>query len=57
MVWDHEYDITIFTENGKSYKYEIEADTATGAKMVAKEFFVNDCPNETIKGIQIKRER
>lgn len=56
MVWDHEYDVTIFTESSKSYKYKIEADTATGAKMVAKEFFVNDCPNETIKGIQIKRK-
>ena len=27
-TWENEYDVTIFAESGKSYKYNIEADTA-----------------------------
>lgn len=55
-TWENEYDVTIFTESGKSYKYDIEADTAGDANDVAREFFTDDYPDEVINGIQIKRK-
>lgn len=56
MTWVNAYDVTIFTESGKFYKYDIEADTARDANDVAREFFADDYPNEIINGIQIKRK-
>lgn len=56
MMWENEYDVTIFTEGGKSYKYDIEADTVRDANDVAREFFADDYPDEVINGIQIKRK-
>ena len=55
-TWENEYDVTIFTEGGKSYKYDIEADTVGDANDVAREFFADDHPDEVINGIQIKRK-
>ena len=55
-TWENEYDVTIFTESGKSYKYDIEADTEGDANDVAREFFADNYPNEVINGIQIKRK-
>ena len=55
-TWENEYDVTIFTESGKSYKYDIEADTARDANDVAREFFADDYPDEVINGIQIRRK-
>ena len=56
MTWENEYDVIIFTEGGKSYKYDIEADTVKDANDVVREFFPDDYPNEVINGIQIKRK-
>ena len=49
MIWENEYDVTIFTKSGKSYKYDIEADTTKDANDVAREFFADDYPNEATK--------
>lgn len=56
MMWENEYDVTIFTEGGKSYKYDIEADTTKDVNDVAREFFVDDYPNEVINEIQIRKK-
>ena len=56
MTWENEYDVIIFTEGGKSYKYDIEADTVKDANDVVREFFPDYYPNEVINGIQIKRK-
>ena len=56
MMWENEYDVTIFTEGDKSYKYDIEADTTKDANDVAREFFADDYPNEVINEIQIRKE-
>ena len=56
MTWENKYEVIIFAESGKSYNYDIEADTAGDANNVAREFFADDYPNEVINGIQIKRK-
>ena len=56
MIWENEYDVTIFAKSGKSYKYDIEADTTKDANDVAREFFADDYPNEVINEIQIRKE-
>ena len=56
MIWENEYDVTIFTKSGKSYKYDIEADNIGDADKVAREFFTDDYPDEIMNGIQIKRK-
>ena len=56
MIWENEYDVTLFTKSGKSYKYDIEADTTKDANDVAREFFADDYPNEVINEIQIRKE-
>lgn len=55
-IWEHEYDVTIFTESGRTYKYNIEADNIGDADKVAHEFFTDDYPDEIMNGIQIKRK-
>ena len=55
-TWENEYDVIVFTESGKCYKYDIEADTVKDANDVVREFFPDDYPNEVINGIQIKRK-
>ena len=52
-IWKHEYDVTIFTESGRTYKYNIEADNIGDAGKVAHEFFIDDYPDEIMNGIQI----
>ena len=54
-TWENEYDVTVFTESGKSYGYDIEADNISDAIKVTYEFFADDYPSEIINGIQIKR--
>lgn len=56
MMWENEYDVTVFAKSGKSYTYDIEADTARDAHDVACEFFTDDYPNEVVSKIQIKRK-
>ena len=56
MIWENEYNVTIFIKSGKSYKYDIEADTTKDANDVAREFFADDYPNEVINEIQIRKE-
>ena len=55
-IWEHEYDVTIFTESGRTYKYDIEADNVSDANDIAREFFTDDNPDEIMNGIQIKRK-
>ena len=55
-ICEYKYDVTIFTESSRIYKYDIEADNIGEADRVAREFFTDDYPDEIMNGIQIKRK-
>lgn len=56
LSWDNEYDVKIITTEGEIHHYGIEADGAHIAEEVAREFFADDYPNETIKILEVKLE-
>ena len=57
LNFDYEYSILVIDKSGKSYIYDIEADTGLDALNVAKEFFMDDYPEDEFLSMRIQNRK
>ena len=54
LNFDYEYSILVVGKSGKTYGYNIEADSGLNALNVTKEFFRDDYPEDEIRFMRIE---